>query len=1450
MGLLDTFEELKRSTAAPPTTDTLSPLLRDIMAEGQGVQTLAPPEPELPQNVPQPEMVATREPVADPQQPKDWLKYGFRPLTEDLRRPAAPAPEPATPEGAMTPLYYPDRAIAGEYGPDVKAAYEAAESIVKAGRTDRSTLKHYAQSTPENQRGLLLLAVSQTQYEQPGFKGKGTFGRIGTALKRGAQQFESAVHVIGQEMEELVGKAIGADPSRTRVAKSSAPTYGMSDRDRVFFKALQRARETTDPLVDPNDPFYYRWPIQAAEMVPAMAAGVGVSAVTGGGALPAIATWFAPIYDDARDELLEAGVDPTAARAGGAISAIVQAAVESLNLNPFKPKGAPDPVARGIRDTVRRYIKGYGKELSEEFIQAGVQAATVAAATQLDAAAPDQGLGEQLRSKMSDALAAAGPLAVMMAPGFVGNLSLSAGESIARRWIVNNPPERVEEVAAKERPSRNDLPEVGSAEARAALAEEVRKQKPRYRWNPKTGKMEPTQAPTPQPTAAQPAAIRPPAPGFGRPELANPGETQFARDQIDQIDQERKQAGVPERLPNEVVRARAEQRLAQNYEAEVQAVLRGDAPPGPDTTAIANLAYNAEAVKAMRGDPSAILRAYELGKAYRERRTDVARELQIGVDQVLTPEGRLGYVATSMTELPVRAQKQIEKLQQPARDIRGKLAKADGDIQAAWARLTAAFGGNLGANLGNLPEATKAAGDLVLAYARKGVYLVEDIIAELEASRGERLGSQVRQLLRERAEALKNEVRAERRRTETMRSEAHQRRIARNQEKVEKLVREWSQTMTTYKAELKRLKGIDLDAAEGLSPSEAASALFYLQSFHSDALDKWLEYRRFALLSAPDTNDLNLGTNTAHAGLMFFGRYPLDFVARKLRFPSDVNPEEFFAVYRNLFSIMNLRDALRTARKAFKLEVDVWELEEAQRGGTSPVDVGGRGAAIRGRKGTLLRIPQRVLLAADQMFKVLSGRAYVAMEAHRIASEEGFNYATEREAYDRRVQELMADRTSAAWESAIHLVRELVFQERTKTLDKINEIRGTGYGRLWQFVFTFTTTPWNVMRRALKMSPGIGTAALALDVASGNRKRISKGLADQIIGLTGWALLAAYNDPDDEEALVRFTGTENGMRRRKALIDTSLHQPLSLYIGKRRIGFNRFDPFATYLGIAVDAIEEVKRADTVDDAVKVVETYFRSMTRALEDKTWLQGVTDIFEAIDRARDGEGWGSLIYWARNFTVSHVPNVLRSASRDADPYMRDTRLYGEGADYYRRLLDTARIAAGFDVAEDQWAYDLWGQPRSMVEIEDAPVSDFVMRYLSPFTQNQQRPFIGTAILMRWNIDHPDEAYWPMEARADYSIGNGKRKPMTPEQRAQFLRLSGRLARARVMEFATVPPEKGGFNPLDKLTEVDRDTIKRILERSRTVMRKRLSAEWKAGATVTDEAIMEEYGIPLGPE
>lgn len=142
----------------------------------------------------------------------------------------------------------------------------------------------------------------------------------------------------------------------------------------------------------------------------------------------------------------------------------------------------------------------------------------------------------------------------------------------------------------------------------------------------------------------------------GRPELASPGRTEKARRLVDVVDARLEQLGYPK--PQTVKQWKREgKKIAANPErrAEIETALRtGTALESGSQTYAAIEIYNEAADKAMQTPTlKAIANAAQIATGYRLGRTETARVMRAGVDQMKTPAERMReFGRRSMTTPP------------------------------------------------------------------------------------------------------------------------------------------------------------------------------------------------------------------------------------------------------------------------------------------------------------------------------------------------------------------------------------------------------------------------------------------------------------------------------------------------------------------------------------------------------------------------------------------------------------------------------------------------------------------------------------------------------------------------------------------------------------------------------------------------------------------------------
>lgn len=193
---------------------------------------------------------------------------------------------------------------------------------------------------------------------------------------------------------------------------------------------------------------------------------------------------------------------------------------------------------------------------------------------------------------------------------------------------------------------------------------------------------------------------------YGRPELANPGVTQAARDLVDGIDQERKLRGEPELLPDVEVYREATSRIAKDYQGEKANILkkaRAGTPLDPYETLIAKAIYNREAQNAFdTGDRAALSEAQLVAESWRELGTEAARAFRLRYDPIETPaQRRARLMGKALFTPPPKQEEKIKKLRG-----QGKYEQAEKERQKWVDQLEKTVNRleTLGVRLQDLPE--------------------------------------------------------------------------------------------------------------------------------------------------------------------------------------------------------------------------------------------------------------------------------------------------------------------------------------------------------------------------------------------------------------------------------------------------------------------------------------------------------------------------------------------------------------------------------------------------------------------------------------------------------------------------------------------------------------------------------------------------------------------------
>ena len=185
-----------------------------------------------------------------------------------------------------------------------------------------------------------------------------------------------------------------------------------SAEDVQFLRALEGAKQEENPMVASDAPLTLKAATGAAGMTPDMAAGLLANAAGGPAAMAGY--WTARLAPERREDYIEMGLDPEVASVAGIATAVPEAAVELINID---PTGLTKPLAAPVKGAVRQGLKKVAgkvggkalKSFAKHPVSRRIVGAGIDAAKRVGLEAVEEGLqgavqegGKVLASRMSD----------------------------------------------------------------------------------------------------------------------------------------------------------------------------------------------------------------------------------------------------------------------------------------------------------------------------------------------------------------------------------------------------------------------------------------------------------------------------------------------------------------------------------------------------------------------------------------------------------------------------------------------------------------------------------------------------------------------------------------------------------------------------------------------------------------------------------------------------------------------------------------------------------------------------------------------------------------------------------------------------------------------------------------------------------------------------------------
>ena len=441
--------------------------------------------------------------------------------------------------------------------------------------------------------------------------------------------------------------------------------------------------------------------------------------------------------------------------------------------------------------------------------------------------------------------------------------------------------------------------------------------------------------------------------------------------------------------------------------------------------------------------------------------------------------------------------------------------------------------------------------------------------------------------------------------------------------------------------------------------------------------------------------------------------------ARRVNLDTDYGAQTFrFGL--NLYNSYHvfLKDALEIAVNAYKsgrpvVKEAVGFVEDYRPARMLSTEAWGMNGATLGgwlldALGQAVSIPGRVLMATDQLFKVLAGRGGTYAEIMEDALAQGIKQSEMPEFIETEMTKRISRKIvngQLASETYLspavqQLVKEQTFtQDAGKITQTMMKLRSSVPGAYT--IFPFLQSPVNIVKDTAMHTPAISAlyaakvginnlASLALrnqEIARRGGAARSKLLGQLAIAQGIWCL-AEYLV---EEGKITGSGPRNPSAKKTK--ENLGWQEYSVLIGDKWVKYSAADPFGTILGIAADYHMATQQADDSEKDAQFIQDLAGAMTMALANnlgnKTYLMNLGQVLNIINSP--DKKVQSLLNMGTDAAMNFVmPRVFTNIARDvgiSDPYMKEVR----------SCLDKliARIPGLSDELPTQYSW-LTGEPR----------------------------------------------------------------------------------------------------------------------------------------------------------
>ena len=443
-----------------------------------------------------------------------------------------------------------------------------------------------------------------------------------------------------------------------------------------------------------------------------------------------------------------------------------------------------------------------------------------------------------------------------------------------------------------------------------------------------------------------------------------------------------------------------------------------------------------------------------------------------------------------------------------------------------------------------------------------------------------------------------------------------------------------------------------------------------------------------SLLSAPTTHLVNASSNAVKMIVN-----PIEkIVGGAMMRDMDVTDE---GMKQLLHLLTSIPQSLRFGYKAFRqannvLDPNVRQVEDF----SHAISMEGKSwmAYSVNAIGTIVRLPTRLLLTSDEVFKQMSYRSALRakLETKALSVIPG-NTKADRVARAKWTEEkfkagfgpdgkgLDVGARQEAREATF--TQELTDSQRGGATKAVGEIQKLANKvPVLRQVLPFIRTPWNLVTDVAVRTPGIAHLSPSVRAALNSPDPVIKAKAKGklAVGATLWSSAAAFalegkitgSGPADPKVRARWVAA--GWRP-YSLVTTNEN-------GEREyISYSRMDPFGMFLAQAANW-NEISANLTIEENEEIAVALLVSSMDTLSNKTFLQGLYNVMGGLAEA-DRKGEAML----RRHLAGYAPGLLRQAANVSDDVF--------GTDFGDTTIrhQNGSIIDGFKAKIPGWSKDL---------------------------------------------------------------------------------------------------------------------------------------------------------------